>query len=101
LVECSELAERMVDDERVERGCCCDDARRRVGLGKIGLDVGREVALAEAVRDDARTARAQPFGDRVADTGPPRDAGDERVQLVRTPTTSRTASLDAFSASRS
>jgi hypothetical protein len=113
LAEPSVAAARVIDDERVERAERFtrrrDDARRRVRVGEIGFEIGLEVVAAPRerlvvgrppVRVDARTGASQPLGDREPDPPATRDAGDERVsQVVRTPTTSRTASLLARSAS--
>ena len=93
------LVERMVDDERVDRRSCGDDAGRRVGVGEVGADVDARIPLAESVSEDARAACFEAARDRMADAAPAVRAGDESCsQVVRTPTTSRTASDDVFSA---
>ncbi len=91
---------RVVHDERVDRRCGGDRACRCVGLGEICDDVDRDVPAAEPVGHDARAAVLQAARDRKADARPAIDAGDERCPhyVVRTPTTSRTASEDAASA---
>jgi hypothetical protein len=113
LVEGAVAAARVVDDERVERAERLarrgDDAAGCIRIREVGLEVRREVVAAPrlrgvvgrpAVREDPRAARMQAARDREADAGPAGDAGDERgSQVVRTPTTSRTASLLARSAS--
>jgi hypothetical protein len=99
LVQGAGFVQRMVDDERVDRRRRRDGARRRVRVGEVGGDVDVGVAVAEAVREDARAACFQAARDRIADAAPAVRAGDERgSQVVRTPTTSRTASDDVFSA---
>ncbi len=99
-------AARVVDDEDVERPERLprrrDDARGCVRVREVRLDVRLQVRIrivrAPAVREDLRAGLLQPARDREADARAARDAGDERAsQVVRTETTSRTASEEAFS----
>ena len=115
LVETSAAAACVVHDERVERAELlagrAHDARRRVGIGEVGLNRRLEVVGAPglggvvgrpAVREDVRAVLLEPPRDREADPRPAADAGDERpLQVVSTPTTSRTAAELDSSASRS
>jgi hypothetical protein len=80
----------VIHDERVERADRLargrDDARGRVGVGEVGLDIRLEIVCTPrlrsvmrrpAVREDARPAATQPFGDRETDADAAADAGDE------------------------
>ena len=85
-----------------------DPERRRRARGSFGIGTPRLRGVVErpAVDEDVGPQLDQAACDRESDPRTPADAGDERsaagkrllgVQVVSTPTTSRTASADSFS----